>query len=116
MPHENIKCYCLLIRQVFLVAVSHAQSVNNVQAIKKKLYAISMEGGVISSAIDTGKSREYMHTIAPNGKWPDIDHKNGSVAKWLTIDHLKRLLILAIAYRSQHDQSQPLPKNTLSYY
>jgi len=47
----------------------------------------------------------YRKSLNPDGTWPDIDYKDASRAKWVTADHLQRVLVMAKAAAMKHGWS-----------
>ncbi len=49
--------------------------------------------------------RGWTQSLAPDGRWPDINYTDRAMATWLTSDHLKRVLVLS---RALVDPQHPL--------
>jgi len=52
---------------------------------------------------------KYVSALGPDGSWPDIDYKNQSRNIWLPAEHFSRLVVMAVAYRTQKNKAFEKP-------
>ncbi|MBC7888728.1 MAG: hypothetical protein H7Z13_12675 [Ferruginibacter sp.] len=111
MQHKIFFVFFLLLSRIVL----HAQTINDVEKIKERLYNLGMErSSPVESAVDQPIDNMF-NSMDASGKWPDIDYQDKTASKWLPASHWKRLLELSIQYRdtkSPHFNNDTL-RNTI---
>lgn len=78
-----------------------AQSADDIDKIKEKLYILSLEGNLNVDMGSNSNIESLIISLDEAGKWNDIDYKNQSASTWDPKKHWTRLLFMARQYKNQ---------------
>lgn len=89
-----------------LVDNSSAQAGSDIALVRSR-YVASVLPSASDDAYLRAQAAGNAASLRPDGSWPDIDYSATARSRWVTADHLDRVLVMAKAARADRDAGHP---------